>query len=131
MKNFVCHCGNTVYFENTRCVACDRSLGFLPDAMQMASFALQPDGSWQSLAPAAQGLYRQCANYARENACNWMVPTYDKQLYCRACRLNQIIPDLSNPQNHVLWTRVERAKRRLLYTLYTLYLPVVGKISTP
>lgn len=127
MKNFHCHCGNTVYFENTRCVVCDRSLGFLPDAMQMSAFALQPDGSWQSLTPASPGLYRQCANYARENACNWMVPTYDKHLYCRACRLNKIIPDLSNPQNHVLWTRIERAKRRLLYTLYTLYLPVVGR----
>lgn len=127
MKNFQCHCGNTLYFENTRCLVCDRSLGFLPDAMLMASFALQPDGSWQSLTPAPPGLYRQCANYSRENACNWMVPTYDKQLYCRACRLNQIIPDLSNPQNHVLWTRVERAKRRLLYTLYTLYLPVIGR----
>lgn len=127
MKNFHCHCGNTVYFENTRCLACDRSLGFLPDSMQMAAFALQPDGAWQSLTPASPGLYRQCANYARENVCNWMVPTYDNHIYCHACRLNQIIPDLSNPQNHVLWTRIERAKRRLLYTLYSLHLPVVGR----
>jgi len=127
MKNYQCHCGNTVYFENTRCLVCDRSLGFLPDSMQMAAFALQADGAWQSLAPAPPGLYRQCANYARENVCNWMVPTYDNHIYCRACRLNQIIPDLSNPQNHVLWTRIERAKRRLLYTLYSLHLPVVGR----
>lgn len=127
MKNFQCHCGNTLYFENTRCVVCDRSLGFLPEALTMASFALQADGAWQSLSPALPGLYRPCANYTRENVCNWMVPTYDHHLYCRACRLNQIIPDLSNPQNHVLWTRIERAKRRLLYTLYTLYLPVIGR----
>jgi hypothetical protein len=127
MKNYQCHCGNTVYFENTRCLVCDRSLGFLPDSMQMAAFALQADGAWQALAPASPGLYRQCANYARENVCNWMVPTYDNNIYCRACRLNHIIPDLSNPQNHVLWTRIERAKRRLLYTLYMLRLPVIGR----
>ena len=127
MKNYRCHCGNTIYFENTRCLACDRSLGFLPDSMQMAAFALQSDGLWQALAPAGQGLYRQCANYARENVCNWMVPADDSHVYCRACRLNHIIPDLGDPQNRVLWMRIERAKRRLLYTLLALRLPVVGR----
>lgn len=127
MKNYHCHCGNTIYFENTRCLACDRSLGFLPDSMQMAAFALQSDGLWQALAPAGRGLYRQCANYAHENVCNWMVPADDNHAYCRACRLNHIIPDLSDPHNRVLWMRIERAKRRLLYTLLALRLPLVGR----
>jgi hypothetical protein len=30
MKTFRCACGNTLYFENTRCLACGRELGLLP-----------------------------------------------------------------------------------------------------
>lgn len=48
MKNYRCHCGNTIPFEDTLCLACDRSLGFLPDSLQMDAFALQADGLWEA-----------------------------------------------------------------------------------
>ncbi|MFZ8990946.1 MAG: zinc-ribbon domain-containing protein, partial [Pseudohongiellaceae bacterium] len=28
MKNFSCSCGQTLFFENTRCLNCDKPVGF-------------------------------------------------------------------------------------------------------
>jgi len=52
-------------------------------------------------------------------------------MYCVSCRLNHIIPNLSEPENLALWNSVEIAKRRLLYTLYTLGLPIIGRDTEP
>src|SRR4051794_39077910 len=115
MKTFHCsHCQHLVFFENIRCLNCGHSLAYLPDHNVMA--AVQPDQA-----------YRLCANYDRENVCNWAVPQDDPESLCRACRLTHVIPDLSQPGNATAWYRLEVAKRRLVYTLLGLGLPVVGK----
>ena len=44
--------------------------------------------------------------------------------YCLACSFDDEVPDLSDPQRLALWTETERAKRRLIYTLLTLGLPL-------
>lgn len=56
-----------------------------------------------------------------------MVPAAAEQTLCRACELNHVIPDLSQPENKALWFEVEKAKRRLVYGLNRLGLPVVPK----
>ncbi|HRX79028.1 MAG TPA: zinc-ribbon domain-containing protein, partial [Pirellulaceae bacterium] len=43
MKTFGCRCGNTVFFENTKCVACDHELGWCP-ACQNVTTLLPADG---------------------------------------------------------------------------------------
>ena len=81
--------------------------------------------------PAAQ-LYKRCLNRATPAACNWLIPAHDPQDFCRACRLNRTIPDLtdaSQPDNGYLWGLVETAKRRLVSSLIILGLPVASKIS--
>jgi hypothetical protein len=45
--------------------------------------------------------------------------------------LNDTIPNLNVPGNESRWARVEAAKRRMLYTLLALKLPVVDKITDP
>jgi hypothetical protein len=35
MRTFKCGCGAQVYFENTRCLACARDIGFMPSTMAM------------------------------------------------------------------------------------------------
>ena len=50
--------------------------------------------------------------------------------YARSCRLNRVIPDLSTARNTTAWYRLELAKRRMLYTLLGLGLPVVPKKET-
>ncbi|UCH52580.1 MAG: putative zinc-binding peptidase [Pseudomonadota bacterium] len=129
MRSFQCTCGNTVYFENSQCVVCQRALGFLPGRQVMSAIEPNADGTHRALADGMN--YRQCQHYAKENVCNWMVAPDDPNAYCQACRLNQMIPNLSEPRNRVLWMRIERAKRRLLYTLYSLGLPVIGRDADP
>jgi hypothetical protein len=128
MRNFHCICGNTVYFESTKCLVCGRALGFLPQQLLLCAIEPHDDTRWRALAPAAPGRsWRQCRNYREEKVCNWMVSEDDPNPYCLACRLNNLIPNLADPRNRVLWARVEQAKQRLLYTLFSLGLPVVGR----
>jgi len=129
MRNFRCTCGNTLYFENSTCLQCGRVLGFLPERLVLSALEPAGDGRYRALADGA--LYRLCRNYQDEQVCNWAVSGSDHQAYCRACRLNHVIPNLQQEYNRVLWARIERAKRRLLYGLYWLRLPVIGRDVDP
>ena len=82
--------------------------------------------------PPAVQRYKRCLHRATPAACNWLIPAHDPQDFCRACRLNRTIPDLtdaSQPDNGYLWGLVETAKRRLVSSLIILGLPVASKIS--
>ncbi len=132
MKTFRCVCGNTLYFENSRCLACGRMLGFLPDRLELAALEPLGDDRYQAVtADGVQGIYRACLNYSREDACNWMVPEHDPEAYCQACRLNEVIPNLAKPGNRTLWIRIEQRKRRLVYELRRQQLPVVPRSQDP
>ena len=131
MKTFHCtHCQNLVFFENVRCLVCEHSLAFLPDKGLIAALVQGTDGLWK---PEGAGLedqaYRLCANYDRENVCNWAVPADDPEVLCRSCRLSRVIPDLSKPANRTAWFRLEMAKRRLMYSLLGLRLPAATKVE--
>jgi hypothetical protein len=121
MRLFACECGSRIFFENSLCLACNRELGFVPEALEMAAF---PAGIAIS---TRHGEYRKCQNYAHEGVCNWLVPAASPGPLCQACELNRVIPDLSEPTNRSLWLEVEKAKRRLVYGLNCLHLPVVPK----
>jgi hypothetical protein len=130
MKLFSCdHCGNTIYFENVVCEQCGHRLGYAPEAHAMVS--LEPEnGAWR--APYLPGkLYVLCANEAH-GACNWLVahdPGGDP--YCRACRHNDIVPPLDNPENVRRFQGIERAKKRLMYSLLRLRLPLATRAQDP
>lgn len=79
--------------------------------------------------PANQ--YRQCSNYSNEGVCNWLVEEDVEGELCQACELNHVIPDLSQPENRQRWLEVEKAKRRLIYGLNRLGLPVLSKERDP
>jgi hypothetical protein len=125
LKTFLCQCGNKLHFANTKCVNCGLILGFLPDDGQLSAFTKNRNGFLQ--ASSNGRAYRQCKNYLDYDVCNWMVPFEDENELCKSCRLNHTIPNLSNPENKVLWFRMEQAKRRLLYTLFKLNLPVLSR----
>jgi hypothetical protein len=129
MKTFHCtHCQNLIFFENVRCLICGHPLAFLPDRGIMAALILSPDGLWRSEIQAAEDRgYRLCGNYDQASVCNWAVPADESNNFCRSCRLNRVIPDLSSPRNTMAWFRLELAKRRMLYTLLGLGLPVIPK----
>lgn len=128
MNIFHCACGNPVYFENTRCLACTRELGFLPDHQEQAALEAVSGREYRARTGGGDaGLYRKCANYAEEDVCNWMVPADSEERFCEACRLNRVIPNLARPGNREKWLNVEREKRRLIYELKHLGLPFHSK----
>ena len=84
--------------------------------------ALRPEGAvWFSDALPGQAL-RFCENWER-SGCNWVLPEGGGSL-CRACAHNRTVPDLTDPDNHARWQKVEVAKRRLIHGLMRLGLPL-------
>lgn len=111
MRSFSCTCGNRIYFENDRCLACGRELAF--DVEHLALRPVRPGDL-------------HCANRVALKTCNWLVSS-PGDAFCRACALNEIVPDLSDRRRIKLYYEVEKAKRRLLFTLLALGLPVEGR----
>jgi hypothetical protein len=133
MNVFHCdHCDHVVFFENTQCVNCGHTLAFLPDLARMGALEEAGSGVWTVASSGAlENTYRLCANDAEQHVCNWAVAGSDTQPLCVSCRLNRVIPDLSVEGNRESWFRIETAKRRLVYTLSTLELPLVSKHDDP
>jgi hypothetical protein len=77
---------------------------------------------------AEQERYRFCANAAMQG-CNWLVAADAGSSHCRACQLNQTIPDLGVFGNLERWQKLESAKRRLVYSLLKLRLPLYSKVE--
>jgi hypothetical protein len=131
MKTFSCACDARVFFRNVRCLACERELGFLPERLLHSALEPDADGAFRALA-AGGARYRKCESYAQHDVCNWMVPeSAAPQTLCLSCRLNRVIPSLAAPDNLALWSRIETAKRHLVYTLLSLQLPLESKLDAP
>lgn len=121
-----------MFFENTQCTMCGSRLGYLPDLATVSVLQTRDSEVWHPIGPQAeQKYYRMCQNYASQSVCNWMIPVEQDNLWCQACRLNHTIPDLSFPNNKTLWLRLEIAKRRMLYGILRLGLPVISKDESP
>jgi hypothetical protein len=133
MRIFHCdHCDNLVFFENTHCLQCGHVLAFLPDLMEIGSLDDAGNGTWTSPHPAAAGrAYRLCANYSGAQVCNWAVDTRHDDTLCEACRLTTTIPDLTVEGHQTAWYKLEVAKRRLVYTLLNLHLPIEPRSRDP
>ena len=125
MRNFACtQCGNTVYFENVACLSCGSALGFDDDRLAMV--ALAPAGELGLFRRAGNGLAGEvlyCAN-AVHAACNWLTPAGEGNGLCRACDLNRTIPNLAEIGSLSAWQDLERAKKRLVYSLLRFGLPL-------
>ena len=135
MKVFHCdHCGHLLFFENTLCVRCGQLVAYLPDLAAVGSLQRDegPNDTWRSPLHAAAGrAYRLCSNYAQQQVCNWAVDAEDPNPLCLSCRLTRVIPDLSEDKNREAWYRLEVAKRRLIFTLLRLRLPIVSRAEDP
>ena len=106
------HVAARLFFENDQCLKCKQKVGFRADDMTMVTMA------------AAD--VAQCRNWIEYDACNWFVAGVPSGDYCISCTLNEVVPDLADPQRRALWVETERAKRRLIFTLLELRLPLFG-----
>jgi hypothetical protein len=144
MQHFHCSvCNQSVFFENVLCTRCGHTLAFLPDLRTVSPLEPVESGepaqsvleegeagaptpaTFTALVPEAQGAtYKLCANSAQFGVCNWAVPADDDNPLCDACRLNRVVPNAADPAALEKWHKLEIAKRRLLYTLFELGLPI-------
>lgn len=131
MKTYACaHCRNKVYFENVRCLRCKHALGFDPDRREVATLKPAGEGVFVCIGDESGPPVRYCANHAH-GVCNWLTRGSDGTALCVACTLNRTIPNLSEAGSLQAWRDLERAKKRLVYSLLRFGLPVdataVGK----
>jgi hypothetical protein len=112
MREFKCpSCRHAVAFEQVACANCGHQLMFDPACIEMVAPLKEP-----------------CRN--REIiGCNWCAE--DTGSYCISCRLTRTIPVLGSPRNIMLWRQMEEAKRRLLYDLARLKLPLISRQGMP
>lgn len=133
MRTYACVCGQPVFFQNSLCINCGRAVGYDPLSRDMRELeATGEEGVLQQalaevphkrsffrraakVPPAAR--YRVCGNL-NTCGCNWLIPVEEEAgTLCVACTATRVIPDLSIAGNAERWTKLETAKRRLLYTL--------------
>jgi hypothetical protein len=107
MRSFACPtCSRLVFFENSECLNCRTALGFDPDRRDIV----------------ALGDRARCAN-AGLAACNWVAGGPDA--LCRCCRLTRTRPPDGDAEALAAFADAEGAKRRLVFELLELGLPVV------
>lgn len=128
MKRFTCDCGQPVFFENAQCLACGARLGFDPGQLQMLSLQPEEEGGWE----AADGSrWLLCANAVEHGVCNWLLPADQENPLCRGCQFNRTVPNQALADNQERWRVLESAKKRLLYTLFRLRLPLEDGHTNP
>jgi hypothetical protein len=129
VKLFTCQvCQNILYFENRSCGRCGHRLAFDPDAMTLT--AIEPNGhDWVALAERSRPRFL-CSN-AEFDSCNWLTSVGSVDAFCRACRHNGTVPDLTEPARLAAWREIEIAKHRLFYSLLRWRLPLATRAEDP
>jgi hypothetical protein len=113
MRSFCCQkCGQLVFFENTECLNCGTPLGFATNQGEVV--------------PLQQTGYRRCINAALAG-CNWLVADDDPVDLCESCRLTRTRPHDSDVSAAGAFMAAEAAKRRLIFQLRELALPIVSR----
>jgi hypothetical protein len=126
MKVYSCsNCQNLIYFENNVCLKCKFPLGFDSSDLSMVTLLSEGNNQFADIKNEDRK-FRYCKN-AEYSTCNWLIPPDQESIFCRACDLNRMIPDLTKNENLKLWKNIESAKHRLIYSLLRLHLPVLRK----
>jgi hypothetical protein len=134
-RAYRCVCGAPIFFRNSQCLSCGRTLAFEPETARMVALVAASSSlgdAWEVEGDPSGTRFARCANFQTTAACNWLRPAgiashHDRGL-CISCSLNRMIPDQSWPENQLLWGRIEAAKRRLVSQLLALKLPVRSKL---
>jgi hypothetical protein len=126
MKNFQYNlCEQIVFFESVSFVICGRLLSYFSYRQSMGALEAGESGTWLYQSPdGTQSSYRLCIHYSQHNICNWAVPVEDADDACLSCRLTRPTAELAQDSHRQAWFKLEAAKRRLVYTLQQLRLPL-------
>jgi hypothetical protein len=140
VRAFGCpRCGQLVYFENVECLRCGAGLGFDPEVREMVRVANDRDGDGAGTDAEAEAASVLAPDYRCANrflaGCNWVLSRPEAGARCRSCRLTRTRPsdaDLAR-ETHATdrFVRAEAAKRRLVFQLLELGLPLVSRLEDP
>jgi hypothetical protein len=126
--SFACPvCRNLVFFENSLCVTCGSALGFSRGEHRLVALT-ETDGGPHLTTPA--GVLRPCANLTLAR-CNWLAPEGAEGGLCDACLLTLTRPSDDDKAGLASFARAEEAKRRLLFQIDDLRLPLVTRREDP
>jgi hypothetical protein len=128
MRRFVCHiCESEITFASAECDVCGAGLGFFPSTSELLPLKQVGPVEYTTATsgPESTASWR-CLNFAW--GCNWMLPSDSGNVWCASCRLTRGRPDESAIDAVLAWSTVEQAKRRLVYQLGTLDLPIHGPL---
>jgi len=117
VRRFQCSCGEAIFFDNQQCLSCAARVGFDPATLTMAPLE-------------EHGHLTYCDNEGH-GVCNWLRPKKSDSSLCVACQFNRTIPNLKLPNNIQRWAALERAKKRLFYSLFRLGLPLMSSWRNP
>lgn len=140
MKTFKCTCKEnlTVFFESNQCLACGRTLGIDETFQQVEPYEFNKETGMYFKPAQPDILYQKCDNNALYGVCNGMVKATNNakaqengQTLCFACCFNETVPDLTIDKHIPLWLKMETAKRRALYTLKALNVPLDNLKQNP
>lgn len=129
MLTFHCdNCSSPVFYENIRCLTCNSTLGIVPETYEVLSVKAADGGK---LTAKNGNSYRLCKNSVEYGCCNQLVLADDDSVYCESCQFTETTPNLTFSNNRKLWVAMEKAKRRLLFSLFRLGLHPVPKSQDP
>jgi hypothetical protein len=118
VRAFTCdNCGQLLFFENSLCLRCSARLGFVPSRLDIVEL----DG------PLGATL-RKCGN-AGLAECNWLIEDSDPGPLCRSCALTRKRPGDDDPGGLAAFAKSEAAKRRLIFELLDLGLPIADDLA--
>ncbi len=117
MKTGTCSCGNRIFFNNHRCIACDAALGRCIPCSSLTSFS---HSEQSSTCDTCGSMVYACTNQAH-GVCRSF--NESRGMLCRFCEFTRVIPPLDHPESVHRWATIESDKRRLILQLEDLSLP--------
>lgn len=118
MRDFLCpRCNQRLAFENSACLACGSAVGLNPD---LRAFTVVDPGTG----------VRLCKNVELAG-CNWVLTDAPAHGLCLSCRLTRTRPASRDLEAMPAFRRAEAAKRRVLFEVRELGLPILGRDVDP
>jgi hypothetical protein len=125
MRVFNCDsCGQLIFFDNSKCLRCEAFLGYVHAQRDVIALIEVGADRFVDLATPARP-WQRCATVT-VTGCNWLVPAGSNAL-CESCQLTRTRPADGDSEGMAELVRGEMAKRRLIFQLAELGLPVVPR----
>lgn len=129
MRAFTCpSCSALVFFENSVCLACGTPIGFDPELRGFRPLSPGPTGLTAVREDGVE--LHPCANVVLAE-CNWLAAVDAPSGLCDCCALTRTRPADGELPALKAFALTEAAKRRLVYQLDDLGLPIVSRAQDP